>query len=201
MPRVIITVPGKSAQPYRFQLDRKVVSLGRGSDNDIVIDSGSVSGRHAEMKRIEGGYDLTDVGSTNGIKIDGLRFPSVLLKNGIHVQLGDVRFDFSLTDEELVTISREKPAEHSPVISEEKAAAEEVRKEPKQEREKVLARPVVAAQASSGGGVMVLLFLVLAIAAFLTGLSIRHQKDTGQSLLKSVVNKGDVVVPAVPDGD
>lgn len=153
------------------------------------------------MKRIEGGYDLTDVGSTNGIKIDGLRFPSVLLKNGIHVQLGDVRFDFSLTDEELVTISREKPAEHSPVISEEKAAAEEVRKEPKQEREKVLARPVVAAQASSGGGVMVLLFLVLAIAAFLTGLSIRHQKDTGQSLLKSVVNKGDVVVPAVPDGD
>ena len=42
--------------------------MGRGSDNDIVIDSGSVSGSHAEMRRIEGGYELVDLGSTNGIK-------------------------------------------------------------------------------------------------------------------------------------
>ena len=61
MPRVTITVPEKNAQPYRFQLDRPVVSLGRGSENDIAIESGSVSVHHAEMRRIEGGYELRDI--------------------------------------------------------------------------------------------------------------------------------------------
>jgi pSer/pThr/pTyr-binding forkhead associated (FHA) protein len=56
MPRVTITVPDRTPQPYRFQLDRRVVSLGRGSDNDIAIDCGSVSVRHAEMVRVDGGY-------------------------------------------------------------------------------------------------------------------------------------------------
>ena len=51
MPRVTITVPDKNAQPYRFQMDREVVTLGRGSENDIAIESGSVSLYHAEMHR------------------------------------------------------------------------------------------------------------------------------------------------------
>lgn len=94
MPRVIITVPEKNAQPYRFQLDRKVVSLGRGSDNDIVIESGSVSGKHAEMHRVEGGYELADLGSTNGIKYNGTRKNVVKLRPGMTVKLGGggVRF-------------------------------------------------------------------------------------------------------------
>ena len=37
MPRVTITAPDKNPQPYRFQLDRQVVSMGRAAGNDIVI--------------------------------------------------------------------------------------------------------------------------------------------------------------------
>ena len=69
MPRVTITVPEKTAQPYRFHLDSEVVTLGRGSDNDIAIDSGSVSVKHAEMRRTVGCFELRDAGSTNGIKL------------------------------------------------------------------------------------------------------------------------------------
>ena len=107
MPRVTITVPERNAQPYRFQLDREVVSLGRGSENDIAIDSGSVSVRHAEMRRIQGGYELHDMGSTNGIKLDGVRHEIIPLRSGATVHIGDVAFDFSLSDEETRLLARE----------------------------------------------------------------------------------------------
>ena len=115
MPRVTITVPEKNAQPYRFQLDRPVVSLGRGSENDIAIESGSVSVHHAEMRRIEGGYELRDIGSTNGIKLDGVRYEVIPLRSGATVKIGDVSFDFLLSDEESEALAREKPPELSPI--------------------------------------------------------------------------------------
>ena len=187
MPRVIITVPDQTAQPYRFKLDRKVVSLGRGSDNDIVIDSGSVSGKHAEMHRIEGGYELADLGSTNGIKNNGNRQQKVSLRSGMSVKLGDVAFDFLLTEEELAVLEQEAPASPAPLPPIE--PKEEKRKSEKPER---APRRESAAQQSSGGGFgMFLLFLVLAVACFVVGLAIRHEKDTGESLIKAVVNKGD----------
>ena len=101
MPRVTITVPEKTPQPYRFQIDRQSVTLGRGSENDIAIDCGSISVKHAEMLRVEGGYELRDVGSTNGIKLDGERMDVIRLRSGLGVKLGDVSFDFLLSDEEL----------------------------------------------------------------------------------------------------
>jgi hypothetical protein len=45
---------------------------------------------------------------------------------------------------------------------------------------------------------MIVLFLVLAAAAFAVGLSIRHQKETGEPLIKAIVNKGDRVEKAAP---
>ena len=194
MPRVIITVPEKNAQPYRFQLDRKVVSLGRGSDNDIVIDSGSVSGKHAEMHRVEGGYELADLGSTNGIKYDGTRQQVVSLRSGMSLRLGDVSFDFTLTEEELEALGREKPANESPITKESASAPPEP--EPAK-RSAPRRAPAPAVPASSGVGIgMVLLFLVLAACAFYAGLDIRHRKETGEALIKGIVNKSEVQKPA-----
>lgn len=191
MPRVLITVPEKNAQPYRFSLDRKSVSLGRGSDNDIVIDSGSVSVKHAEMRRVEGGYELADLGSTNGIKHRGVRHDRIPLVSGISVRLGDVAFDFTLTDEEMEVIAREKPpGEVSGSVDDVSEMPEEEAPQPKP---KAKARPAPkSAPQSSGVGIgMVILFLLLAAAAFATGLSIRHHKETGESLIKAIVNKPD----------
>lgn len=183
MPRVIITVPEKNAQPYRFSLDRKSVSIGRGSDNDIVIDSGSVSGQHAEMRRVEGGYELGDVGSTNGIKQRGVRHDRIALESGMSLRLGDVSFDFTLTDEELDTIAREKPAgQRLPPIE----PASEI---PDEEAPKPKRRPTPPPEPAGVSFGMIVLFLLLAAAAFATGFSIRHQKDTGESLIKAIVNK------------
>lgn len=212
MPRVIITVPEKSAQPYRFQLDRKVVSIGRGSENDIVIDSGSVSGMHAEMRRVEGGYELADLGSTNGIKRSGIRELVVPLESGRTLQLGDVDFDFTLEEEEMVALQRERPAALDEVRHEAKELPPErgelppgrkelppVRKkltpvtprppEERRERERKNYEPV-----ETGGGWgfgSILVFLILTAAAFYAGLEVRHQRETGETLLKGIVNKSE----------
>jgi pSer/pThr/pTyr-binding forkhead associated (FHA) protein len=107
MPRVSITVHGKNTQPYRFSLDRKVVRLGRASDNDIVIDCRSVSSHHCEMRRLEGGYILEDLGSTNGIKLDDERMDIIDLANGLDLKVGDAVLEFELTAEEKDTLSDE----------------------------------------------------------------------------------------------
>lgn len=200
MPRVTITVPERNPQPYRFQLDRQKVHLGRGSENDIVIDCGSVSVRHAVMERIEGGYQLRDLGSTNGIKLEGRVQELIPLRHGLSVKIGDVAFDFTLTDEEREALGREKPQEESPIVKEDQLDAPAPRKAPARPAPG-LQRPMASAQQPSPAAsfFMTLLFLVLAAAAFFIGLSIRHQKETGNSLIQDMKAKGAATAPATGD--
>ena len=47
--------------------------VGRAADNELVIDSPLVSGRHLLIERAEGRLWLTDLGSTNGSFVNGRR--------------------------------------------------------------------------------------------------------------------------------
>ncbi|MEI6674925.1 MAG: FHA domain-containing protein [Verrucomicrobiota bacterium] len=187
MPRVTITVPNKTPQPYRFQLDRQVVLIGRGSENDIAVDCSSMSVRHAEMLRVEGGYKLRDHGSTNGIKLDGKRCEEIVLRDGISVKLGDVAFDFELSEEERELLAREKMLDEAPVFKEEsKPVADDEQAEPLAEPKKK------TAGAASGGGRGFMIFVglvVFALLAFFGGLSLRHSMQTGGSLLGAIQAK------------
>jgi pSer/pThr/pTyr-binding forkhead associated (FHA) protein len=183
MPRVTITVPEKNPQPYRFQLERESVTLGRGSENDIAIDCGSVSVKHAEMRRVGGGYELRDLGSTNGIKVNGERKTTVALRNGMNVLLGDVAFDFLLTDEELDALADEKSATSrrrelpdTPEGGESRGATPR-------------SAGVPVEQGGGGGFGMIVLFIILAAAAFFAGMAVRFQKDTGGSLIEAISGK------------
>lgn len=117
MPRVTITVPNQSAQPYRFSLERQIVHFGRGDDNDVHIDSGSVSSEHCVMERTIGGYVLKDLSSTNGIKLNGKRVDEISLRNGQSIEIGDVDFGFDLNDEEINALRLEDPTSSLPPLS------------------------------------------------------------------------------------
>ena len=189
MPRVIITVPEKNAQPYRFQLDRQSVTLGRGSDNDIAIDSGSVSVKHAEMRRVGGGYVLRDLGSTNGLKLGDQRGEEIPLRHGISLKLGDVSFDFTLTDEEQEVLAQETKAGAAAVMWEADKSTPRLpplRDEPP--RQGAMLEPEPEAT-SSGGPTLILLIILLALAAFGVGMAIRFQKDTGGPLIDAIKAK------------
>ena len=193
MPRVIITVPERTPQPYRFQMDRTAVTLGRGEENDIAIDSGSVSVTHAEMHRVEGGYELRDVGSTNGIKLDGNRYEIIPLVNGTSATIGDVVFDFTLAPEEEAILAGERKA--APVSLTGRDAASVAPVGPPKPPAAV--RTVVTTSGGSGVGATVG-FLVLAAIAFFAGLFVRHQKETGRSLIQDMQSKPAAHAPASP---
>tara|TARA_B110000879_G_scaffold48569_1_gene68499 strand:+ start:40560 stop:41240 length:681 start_codon:yes stop_codon:yes gene_type:complete len=108
MPRIIITEPGKTPQPYRLKTDRIITKIGRGEDNDIIITTGSASTYHCKMKRIEGGFILADNNSTNGIKHGNTQYSVIDLADGITVQIGDdINMEFTLSEDEKDILAHE----------------------------------------------------------------------------------------------
>lgn len=75
----------------RFLLDSDVVSVGRHPDSDIFLDDVTVSRRHAEFRRVNGGFVVSDVGSLNGTYVNRDRVDEVMLANGDEVQVGKYR--------------------------------------------------------------------------------------------------------------
>ncbi len=60
----------------RFALDEPLVTAGRHPDSDIFLDDITVSRRHAEVRKVEGGYEVADVGSLNGTYLNRERVES-----------------------------------------------------------------------------------------------------------------------------
>ena len=52
-------------------LDAPRVTVGRASDNDIVIDDPTVSRHHLVFERLAAGWSAHDVRSTNGTRVNG----------------------------------------------------------------------------------------------------------------------------------
>lgn len=72
----------------RLQLGGEVFSVGRVSDNTLVLSDPNVSRHHAEIRPIEGGYVVVDLGSTNGTTVNGDRITDHVLQPGDEVSFG-----------------------------------------------------------------------------------------------------------------
>lgn len=231
MPRITITVEGNVPQPYRFGLDRELVTLGRDDNNDILVDCGSVSMHHAVMQRVHGGYELMDKGSTNGIKLDGEYRQVIDLKNNQAVMLGDVVFDFVLSEEELEALAREDSsstppvdlASHLPPLPDQEkptlptlpsvpslpslpAWPDEEPEEP--EDIHVPVKPVVQqgqptylSVETKTHGGLNVFVCILAVVAFVAGMEIHYRKDMGSSMIGKMQEKLMGKSPEVPVKD
>jgi hypothetical protein len=69
--------------------------IGRSRDCDIVLADSNVSRHHCEIRPAGDGWIVTDLGSTNGVKVNGRAISSAPLKPGDDVLIGtvDVRFE------------------------------------------------------------------------------------------------------------
>jgi diguanylate cyclase (GGDEF)-like protein len=72
----------------RTVLSDAPIEIGRGSTSGLVLDADSVSRRHAKIEPAGSGHQLTDLGSTNGTYVNGLRVKEHVLKDGDRVQIG-----------------------------------------------------------------------------------------------------------------
>ena len=68
--------------------------IGRSRECDLVLDDPNVSRRHAELRREDGGWAVHDLGSTNGIKLNGRRSRGGRLNPGDEITLGISRLTF-----------------------------------------------------------------------------------------------------------
>jgi len=90
---------GEGEGPRIYALHRPLIAVGRGADNDIRITADApgaltVSRRHAQIRREDMDFIVEDVGSTNGIRVNGLATHRNLLRDGYHVSFGSVEFVF-----------------------------------------------------------------------------------------------------------
>jgi pSer/pThr/pTyr-binding forkhead associated (FHA) protein len=72
----------------RFLLDRETTTAGRHPDSDIFLDDITVSRRHAVVRRLDRGYEVSDVGSLNGTYVDHERVDTAPLHHLADLQIG-----------------------------------------------------------------------------------------------------------------
>jgi len=84
--------------PRHFRLDGGPLSIGRGSDASICVVSMELSLLHASLTRSDSEWSVADLGSRNGLFLNGVRVHSATLRDGDAVQLGDAIFVFSEGD-------------------------------------------------------------------------------------------------------
>jgi hypothetical protein len=87
--RALLVANGK-----RTVLSGARVVVGRSHDCDVVLDDPNVSRRHAELRRQGDTWMVADLGSTNGLKVNGRRVEHAVLKPGDEITLGLSRLSF-----------------------------------------------------------------------------------------------------------
>lgn len=81
----------------RYVLDGPRAAIGRSKSVECVLSDPNVSRRHAELRRSQtGDWTIVDLGSTNGVKVNGRRVSSTRLSPGDQVTLGTTTFVFDI---------------------------------------------------------------------------------------------------------
>jgi hypothetical protein len=84
-----------SSPPREYSLDKPAIAIGSQKSNDVVLDDTTVSRRHATITHKAAGFELADLGSTNGTFVNGRRLSGpVALKPGDEIKFGSVRVAF-----------------------------------------------------------------------------------------------------------
>jgi ABC-type multidrug transport system ATPase subunit len=77
-----------------FPLEAETVTIGRDPKGDISIDEPVVSWRHARLERVAGGYQVVDLGSSNGLTCQDAQVAQMLLADGDEIWIAS---DVSMT--------------------------------------------------------------------------------------------------------
>jgi len=91
---VTLTVDG-----VRHEVDKRRLLIGRSKECDLQVSDPNVSRRHAELVQEGTAFWIVDLGSTNGLEVNGQRLDRAKLENGDRVTVGstDLVFERSIT--------------------------------------------------------------------------------------------------------
>jgi signal transduction histidine kinase len=101
MPRLLVIKGADEGK--QFDLTEPVVSLGRDASNVIRLHDTEVSRRHAEIRQIDTGFQLFDLGSANGLFVNNQKVTHADLSAGDHIAIGQTVLIFSTGRDEAAT--------------------------------------------------------------------------------------------------
>lgn len=103
----LVTTAGRT-EPDTLALESARTTLGRRSDNDLAVDDAAVSRYHAEVVWDGGRFWAVDLGSRNGVLVDGARVAErAPLEAGSQIRLGNTVVRFEQPE---VTVAPARPA-------------------------------------------------------------------------------------------
>ena len=94
------------AVPMELALDRARVKLGRAPGNDVRLEDDAASRAHAEVYFEDGQFWIADLGSSNGVVLDGQRVEKAPLLPGQHLRLGGTELLFAAPTAEVAMAER-----------------------------------------------------------------------------------------------
>ncbi len=95
--RLRVTEPAGTVRTCAF--DGSSLTIGRATDNDLVIADSRVSRHHARLSGRRGTLVFADLGSTNGSLVNGVSVGELVLGAGDRIQLGDTIIVIELADD------------------------------------------------------------------------------------------------------
>jgi hypothetical protein len=81
------------------EVKQRRVVIGRSRDCDIQLADANVSRRHAELRQEGASYWIVDLGSTNGLEVNGKRVKRAKLHSGDTITLGSTELRFARESE------------------------------------------------------------------------------------------------------
>jgi pSer/pThr/pTyr-binding forkhead associated (FHA) protein len=130
-----VNQPDKQNHPVAFLIvdgsqvvviDKPVTTIGRKSDNHIVINNEHVSRHHVQIRKQRGKFFILDLNSTVGTSVNGKKVEQTALKPGDIISLGGVPLifgegtpltDFDSTKDVPVELLDSAPTENSDIQS------------------------------------------------------------------------------------
>ena len=100
--RIEAPVPSPRGQAMLIGADKRTILsgsrllIGRSRDCDVTVEDPNVSRRHAELRHEGGHWVVADLGSTNGVKVNGHRVDQARLEPGDEIVLGLARLRFEI---------------------------------------------------------------------------------------------------------
>ncbi|MDB4975685.1 MAG: hypothetical protein JWN48_4026, partial [Myxococcaceae bacterium] len=88
---VMISAPAPGAE---FSMNKPALSIGRLEELDLCISHRSISREHARVTQKNGAFEIEDLRSANGVRVNGQSIKRSPLRSGDLVELGQVRFRF-----------------------------------------------------------------------------------------------------------
>ncbi len=100
MPILTLKFKNQAIKEYRLEHGNNM-TIGRRSTNDVVIENLAVSGLHAKIDSMDGGFILTDLQSKNGTFVNEKLVTSHWLQEGETIMIGKHTVVFSYAEDEL----------------------------------------------------------------------------------------------------